>query len=231
MARESSRRPDRSGPELQERPARREGGRGRRAGETRGSRTAGQAQRAEGPRGPEAPPADPEAVARLICLRLLTTAPRTRAQLAEALHRRNVPDDAAAVVLGRFADVGLVNDAAFAAAWVESRHHGRGLSRHALEAELGRRGVAREDVDTAMARLTPETEVATARDLVWRKMAGTRGQPARARARRLVGMLARKGYPPGLAYRVVREALEREGQDLAGTGLEGDPPFEMDSGE
>jgi len=28
--------------------------------------------------------------------------------------------------------------------------------------------------------------------------------------RRLVGMLARKGYGPGLAYRIVREALERE---------------------
>ncbi len=172
-------------------------------------------------------PADPEAVARLICLRLLTAAPRTRAQLAVELRRRRVPEDAATAVLGRFAEVGLINDAMFASAWVESRHHGRGLARRALAAELGRRGVQSADIQAAVARLSPETEAATARELVERKLASTRGQPPRAQATKLVGMLARKGYPAGIAYRVVREALERAGQDdsmLA--GLDEDDEFE-----
>src|ERR1700734_3548467 len=88
---------------------------------------------------------DPEAQARQICLRLLTIAPRTRAQLAQALHRRGIPAEAAEAVLARFTDVGLIDDAAFARSWVESRHHSRGLSRRSLSAELRRQGVDSEE--------------------------------------------------------------------------------------
>jgi regulatory protein len=156
---------------------------------------------------------DPEAVARLICLRLLTAAPRTRAELAAALSQRGVPDAAAQRVLARFTEVKLIDDATFARAWVESRHHGRGLAGRALGAELRRKGVAPEDIAGALHELDPDQEVATARDLVARRLPGTRGQPGPARMRRLIGMLARKGYGPGLAYRVVREALEQEAAD------------------
>lgn len=163
---------------------------------------------------------DPESVARLICLRQLTTAPRTRAQLAATLRRRGVPEDAADAVLGRFAEVGLIDDAMFADAWVESRHHGRGLGRRALAAELNQRGVERGDIQAAVAKLSPATEEATARALVERRLDGTAGQPVQARVRRLVGMLARRGYPAGLAYCVVREALKQAGQDHVGEGLD-----------
>jgi regulatory protein len=162
---------------------------------------------------------DPEAVARLICLRQLTAAPRTRAQLAETLRRRGIPGDAAEAVLGRFTEVGLIDDATFARAWVESRHYGRGLGRRWLAAELNQRGVEREDIQEAVANLSPETELSTARSLVERRLRATAGLPAQARMRRLVGMLARKGYPAGLSYRVVREALDREKQRHADDGL------------
>jgi regulatory protein len=165
---------------------------------------------------------DPEAVARLICLRQLTTAPRTRAQLAATLRRRGVPEDAANTVLGRFAEVGLIDDAMFANAWVESRHHGRGLGRRALAAELNQRGVERGDIQAAVAKLSPATEEATARALVERRLDSTSGLPVQVRVRRLVGMLARKGYSPGLAYRVVREALDQAGQDSTGEALDQD---------
>jgi regulatory protein len=153
---------------------------------------------------------DPESVARLICLRLLTAAPRTQAELATAMRRRGVPADAAEAVLARFAEVKLIDDATFARAWVESRHHGRGLAGRALRDELRRKGVGADDIASALAELNPDQELATARELVARRLPGTRGQPGPARTRRLVGLLARKGYPAGLAYRVVREALERE---------------------
>jgi regulatory protein len=155
--------------------------------------------------------ADPEAVARQICLRLLTSAPRTQAQLAAALQRRGIPDEAAAAVLARFAEVRLIDDAMFARAWVDSRHHGHGLAGRALGAELRQRGVAQEDIQAALSELDPEQELATARELVARRLAATAGMPFPARMRRLTGVLARKGYSAGLAYRVVREALEREG--------------------
>jgi regulatory protein len=164
------------------------------------------------------PDADPEAVARQICLQLLTAAPRTRAQLADALARRGVPQDAADAVLDRFADVRLIDDAMFARAWVDSRHHGRGLSRRALAAELRQRGVAAPDIQSAVSHLDPEQEYATARALVERRLASTRGLPAPARIRRLTGFLARKGYPAELCYRVVRAALAEQPPDSQGLG-------------
>jgi len=166
---------------------------------------------------------DPEARARQICLRLLTLAPRTRAQLADALRRRGIPGHVSDDVLGRFTDAGLIDDAAFARAWVESRHYGRGLAGRALAAELRQRGVDDDEIREAVAGLGPDAEVATARQLVAARLPATRGQPAQARMRRLAGMLARKGYPPGLAFRVIREAMEAEGTDAV---LEEEPVFD-----
>jgi regulatory protein len=153
-------------------------------------------------------------------LRLLTVAPRTRAQLADAMGRRGVPEETIDAILDRLTDAGLIDDAAFAKAWVESRHYARGLSRRSLSAELRRRGVDDDDITEAVETLEPEQEIDTARQLVARKLRSTRGQPADARARRIASMLARKGYPAGLAFRLIREALEQERAEDA-EGFEG----------
>ncbi|GGT13266.1 hypothetical protein GCM10010176_067380 [Nonomuraea spiralis] len=199
------------------------GGSGRSGRRAKASGRFGRGTRGRGalPDGPDAessaaagPEADPESVARAICLRLLTMAPKTRAQLAEALRKRDVPDEAAEKVLDRFAELGLINDEAFAEAWVDSRHHGRGLAKRALAAELRHRGVDTDTVKEAVDRLDSDQEAETARRLVERKLASTRSLDPQTRTRRLAGMLARKGYSSGVAYRVIREALEQEGIDL-----------------
>ncbi|WP_327113824.1 recombination regulator RecX [Streptomyces sp. NBC_01341] len=166
-------------------------------------------------------PRDPVEQARTICLRLLTGTPRTRKQLADALRKREIPDEAAEEVLSRFEDVGLINDAAFADAWVESRHHGRGLGRRALVRELRTKGVDSALIDEAVGQLDSDQEEETARELVARKLRSTRGLDRDKRIRRLAGMLARKGYGEGMALRVVRQALEAEGEDTEGL----DEPF------
>ncbi|MEU1311668.1 recombination regulator RecX [Streptomyces cinnamoneus] len=158
-------------------------------------------------------PLPPEEQARVICLRLLTGSPRTRKQLADALAKRGIADEVAAEVLSRFENVGLIDDAAFADAWVESRHRGRGLARRALARELRTKGVDSALIDEAVGQLDPEQEERTARELVERKLRSTRGLDREKRLRRLAGMLARKGYSEGLALRVVRRALEEEGDD------------------
>lgn len=164
------------------------------------------------------PDADPEQVARAICLRLLTGAPRTRAQLAAALTRRGVPDDVATAVLDRLTEVRLVDDGAFAESWVHSRHAGRGLARRALGHELRARGVAQATVEEALSTLGREEEVATARALVRRRLPALAGLPSEVRVRRLAGLLARKGYPPSVALGVVREALaDDDGFEAAGS--------------
>ncbi|MFF7382638.1 recombination regulator RecX [Streptomyces griseoluteus] len=165
--------------------------------------------------------ADPAEKARNICLRLLTGTPRTRKQLADALRKREIPDEVAEEVLSRFEEVGLINDSAFADAWVESRHHGRGLARRALARELRTKGVDSALIDEAVGQLDSEQEESTARELVDRKLRATRGLDRDKRLRRLAGMLARKGYPEGMALRVVRQALEEEGEDTEFLG-EGD---------
>ncbi|MGW7019069.1 recombination regulator RecX [Streptomyces decoyicus] len=159
------------------------------------------------------PPRTPEEQARAICLRLLTGNPRTRKQLGDALRQRGIPEEAAEEVLSRFEEVGLIDDAAFADAWVESRHHGRGLARRALARELRTKGVDSTLIDVAVGRLDSEQEESTARELVDRKLRSTRGLDREKRLRRLAGMLARKGYAEGLALRVVKQALEEEGED------------------
>jgi len=153
-------------------------------------------------------------VARLICLRLLDNAPRTRAQLAAALNRKGVPDGAAQAVLDRFGDVGLIDDRAFAEAWVSSRHRGRGLAGRALRQELHQRGVDPQTTANAVAGLDADTERQTAHELVRGRAQRLTGLAPEVLVRRLVGMLARKGYPPGLAYAVVREELAAAPPDL-----------------
>jgi regulatory protein len=164
---------------------------------------------------------DPAERARAICLRLLTGTPRTRKQLADALRKREIPEEVAEEVLSRFEEVGLIDDSAFADAWVESRHHGRGLARRALAQELRTKGVDSTLIDEAVSQLDSEQEEATARELVARRLRATRGLDRDKRLRRLAGMLARKGYPEGMALRVVRQALEEEGEDTEFLG-EGD---------
>ncbi|MCG6497572.1 recombination regulator RecX [Kitasatospora sp. A2-31] len=185
-----------------------------------GRRGAERSRRPEQPRRAAAEEsADPESRARDVCLRLLTGAAKTRKQLADALRKREIPEDVADGVLTRLEEVGLIDDAAFARAWVESRHAVRGLSRRALAQELRTKGVAGELAEQALAQLDQDDETDAARELVERRLRTTRGLERQARMRRLVGMLARRGYSEGLAFRVVREALDAE---EAGSGPDGE---------
>jgi regulatory protein len=152
-------------------------------------------------------PEDAEQRARSICLRLLTDRARTRAELAEAMRQREVPETVATGVLARFAEVGLIDDAAFAQEWVESRRRGRGLARRALAVELRRKGLAAEVVEQALEPVGSGDEAASAAELVRKRLSSMARLAPEVAARRLLGMLARKGYPAGVAAAVVREEL------------------------
>lgn len=161
-------------------------------------------------RGPEA---DHEAVGRKILLDQLTGQARSRSELAGKLAAKHVPDDVAAGLLDRFEEVGLIDDSAFAREWAQSRHSSRGLARRALGMELRRKGVDGETVEEALAGVSSDSERATAGGLVRRKLRSLSNVDDAVKVRRLVGMLARKGYSPGLAYDVVREELAAAGAE------------------
>ncbi len=164
------------------------------------------------------PEADPEAVGRKILLDQLTGQARSRAELAGKLARKRVPPDVAQALLDRFEEVGLVDDAAFARDWVQSRQAGRGLARRALAVELRRKGVDPEVVSDAVAAVDPDDETAAARELVRRKLRSLERFDRPTQVRRLVGLLARKGYPSSVAFQVVREELDEQSEDAVGEG-------------
>ncbi len=155
----------------------------------------------------DGPDADPESVGRKILLDALTGQARSRQELRDKLAKRDVPADLAERLLDRFTEVGLVDDEAFARSWVESRQRSRGLARRALAQELRRKGVDDETARTALDDLDPVDEEEAARALVRKKLRSLRGVDRTTATRRLAGLLARKGYPAGMAFAVVRAEL------------------------
>jgi len=151
---------------------------------------------------------DPYDVARQIVLRQLSHGPRTRKQLADKLRQRGCDEEVAAAVLDRMAEVGLVDDAAYAEMLVRSRQETKGLAARALGHELRRKGVPDELVEAALEDVDPEGERERARALVERRLTSLHGLDREVQTRRLAGFLARKGYDAGLAYQVIREALD-----------------------
>jgi regulatory protein len=152
-------------------------------------------------------PGDPESVARTICLRQLDQRARTRSELQATLRRRGVPDDAARVVLDRLTEVGLIDDDALAESYAMAVHRERGLAGRAVAMKLRQRGIDEPSVQAAVGQIDAESEAAAARSLVARRLPSLRGLDPQAQARRLVGLLARRGYASGLAHQIVRESI------------------------
>ncbi len=158
------------------------------------------------------PPGGTVEQAKEVCLRLLAVRARSRAELAGRLAAKGYSPDVSERALDRLTEVGLVDDAAFAEQWVHSRHTFSGKGKQALAQELRRKGVAQSDAASALAGITVDDEESRAAELVRRKMRSLPRDLDRDKAiRRLVGMLARRGYGQSTAYRVVKAALTDDG--------------------
>ena len=140
--------------------------------------------------------------ARALCLRLLAT--------------RGYPDDISAQVLDRLTEVGLIDDEDFAEQWVRSRRDNAGKGKRALAAELRTKGLGNEVITAALAGIDAAAERARAEQLVRDKLRREKlGDPGdrdteNKVARRLVGMLARRGYSQSMALDIVTTELVNE---------------------
>ncbi|RVW03926.1 recombination regulator RecX [Rhodococcus xishaensis] len=158
-----------------------------------------------------------EARAKDVCLRLLTDRARSRAELEQSLARKGYPEAIVARVLDRLTGAGLVDDAAFAEQWVHSRHTYSGRGRRALATELRRRGIDQQTSTEALSHISADDERERAAELVRKKLARTTAGDLTDRddrerlMRRLVGMLARRGYPSAMSFAVVKAELEELG--------------------
>jgi regulatory protein len=119
-------------------------------------------------------------------------------------------------VLDRLTEVGLVNDADFAQQWVHSRHTYSGKGKRALALELRRKGIGQEEATEALAQIDSEDERARATELVAKKLRTVSTDDRDRAVRRLVSMLARRGFPQGMAFEVVKEQLDRAGAETDG---------------
>jgi regulatory protein len=161
--------------------------------------------------------------AREVVLKTLTAAQRSRRELEQSLARKGYPEDVVVQVLDRFDEVGLVDDATYAETIVRTRHAERGLARRGIAAELRRRGIDEDTATEALDQLDPDDERVAGAKLATKLVTRTRSLDREVRVRRAVGSLARKGYAPGLAFELVRDALAAEGEetdDLMGVDID-----------
>jgi regulatory protein len=161
---------------------------------------------------PSTSEASREEQVRALCLRLLTARARTRSELEGQLAKRGYPDDVSTRVLDRLAQVGLVDDVDFAEQWVRSRRVNAGKGKRALAAELRTKGVDNDVITAVLADIDAGAERERAEQLVRDKLRREKlGDDDDTKVmRRLVGMLARRGYGQSMAVDVVTTELASE---------------------
>ena len=157
------------------------------------------------PGGSEDSTTDPLAAAREIAIRRLSVRARSRKELAQDLKSRDIAAAVADQVLDRLADVGLVDDAAFAQEWVDSRGRRSGAGR--LRQELRLKGVAEEHIADAIGDRGDDADLTSARELAARKAASMNGLDRFVRQRRLTAFLGRRGFSSAVIRRVIGEVL------------------------
>jgi regulatory protein len=151
-----------------------------------------------------------EEQARALCLRLLTGRSRTRAELAGQLAKRGYPNDVSVRVLDRLAAVGLIDDTDFAEQWVHSRRANAAKGKRVLAAELRTKGVDNDVITAVLSGIDADAERDRAEQLVRTKLRRENLDDDLRLSRRLVAMLARRGYSQTMAFDVVSAELAAE---------------------
>ena len=145
--------------------------------------------------------------AKQVLLRRLSHAPRTRKELAKDLKDKDISDEVANVALDRFEEVGLINDQALASNYVSSQHERKGLGKNALRQQLRAKGVSDDVALDALSQISDDQEFQAAFALACKKIRSLQRDDAKTQLRKIVGVLARKGYSSNLAFRVAKEVI------------------------
>jgi regulatory protein len=142
-------------------------------------------------------------------LRYLEARQRSVAEVRRRLAQAGYREELVTAALERLGDLGILDDQAFTAAWVESRERARPRGERALRSELALKGVDRGLIDEALAERRPEPggeadpDVAAAERLLQRH-ASQLGRVAdpRVRRQRAYALLARNGFESEIATRL-----------------------------
>lgn len=138
---------------------------------------------------------------------------KSRYQLRQKLESKGFETELIESLLDKFEAAHLIDDAEYARSFVTQRGTGKKLSRSALRRELKERGITGDLAEEALAARTDEDERRDAAELVRKKLRPAMNFSDRTEKekimRRLVGMLARRGYSSSVAFSVVKEEIER----------------------
>ena len=145
--------------------------------------------------------------AKQVLLRRLSHAPRTRKELAKDLKDKDISDEVANVALDRFEEVGLINDQALASNYVSSQHERKGLGKNALRQQLRAKGISDDMALEAISQISDDQEFQAAFALACKKIRSLQRDDAKTQLRKIMGVLARKGYSSNLAFRVAKEVI------------------------
>ena len=160
---------------------------------------------------------DPYTRAKTIVYNQLAYSAKTRGQLRKKLQAEGFDAELIEPLLDKFEAAKLIDDAEYAQSFVAQKSRTKKLSRAALRRELAERGVRGEEAENALAQRTDEQEREDAADLVRKKLRPGMDLSDRAEkdrvTRRLLGMLARRGYSSSVSMSVIREELAAYGAE------------------
>lgn len=148
--------------------------------------------------------------AKNVLLFQLSRSMKTRHQLATILKKREIPDDIANAVLDRFTEAQLIDDAAFARAFVNSRIAVSGKSKSVIARELKQKGVSTQDAEQALSSIDAELEDQTAYNVAKKRYQQLSTLEPEVRRRRLMGFLMRRGFSSQLTARILRDLEHSE---------------------
>lgn len=160
---------------------------------------------------------DPYTRAKTIVYNQLAYSAKTRGQLRKKLQAEGFEAELIEPLLDKFEAAKLIDDAEYAQTFVAQKSRTKKLSRAALRRELAERGVRGEEAENALAQRTDEQEREDAAELVRKKLRPGMDLSDRAEkdkvTRRLLGMLARRGYSSSVSMSVIREELAAYGAE------------------
>ena len=150
---------------------------------------------------------DQNQIAKQVLLRRLSNAPRTRKELAQDLKKKKIEEDIAQIALDRFEELGLINDQTFSENYVSTTHERRKLGKKALKQQLRSKGVSEEIANQAISQISEDDEFKAALALALKKIRSIQQDDPQGQIRKIVGLLARKGYSSTLSFQVAKEVV------------------------
>lgn len=148
-------------------------------------------------------------------LRLLDTCDRSTGECRQKLVEKGYPQAAIETAITRLVEVGILNDLRYAQMLARTRHQERGLVGQALRLELQRKRLPTQIIAQVMEEITEESTLESAQYLVKKKLRSLRSHPVEVQKRRLIGMLARKGYSSSQARQAIANILNENEETYA----------------